>query len=453
MENKSSKLFYLFILLAANSILAEKVVTTKDDLPDAYFGLKVGAVVSPSFGYRLRNSSSGTSNTKKDDKTGFAMPWTLLMISKEWEEKKVTVEFWGEILRSSQVTSDTTADNSTKANAYILGIRRASIRKNVDVGIFNLSFIFGIHELPHVYTQWNGYWKWRYVDKAPMETLGFSPQPADLGGSFLMKVKDFNLHVGLVNGEGYRDMQNTNSSGYDAVSRISYEPEFFKKLKTGFHALGRAGNVTGVAGDECQEGKTSCVASDNNIKTRKERDLRAQHSESLGGEFTLLFDKYVNYGVGVLWKKQYRGKTFDRLNLYANPVYESDLKDRAFYSWIGFGLSDFQIVFRGETGRGANGVFTPTTRGDKSRFTKRTVFVEYVYSDTVRFAFGGSDLVNFDKEGVISRDYIGRDNITTFGDTSNKTAFDNQYYNGVNQGILSYSNRDRQVFIRSTIDF
>ena len=106
MKNKHFKLFYLLFIITANTIYPEKIVTTKDDLPDAYFGLKVGAVVSPSFGYRLRDSSSGTSNAKKDDRTGFAMPWTLFMVSKEWEDKKVTVEFWGEILRSSVVTSE-----------------------------------------------------------------------------------------------------------------------------------------------------------------------------------------------------------------------------------------------------------------------------------------------------------------------------------------------------------
>lgn len=437
----------IIFLFVVNSIYPEKIVTTKEDLPDAYFGLKVGAVISPAFGYRLRDSSSGVSNARKDDRTGFSMPWTLFMISKEWEEKKITVEFWGEILRSSNFTSDTTADNGNKSNPYILGIRRASVKKNIEYGIFNFSFIFGIHELPHVYTQWNGYWKWRYVDRAPMESLGFSPQAADLGTSFLMQVKSFNLHLGIVNGEGYRDLQNSNSSGYDAVSRFSFEPQI-KRVKLGFHALGRAGNVMGAAGDECKEGKTNCLPSDNNVLTRKERDLRAQYSESMGGEFTLLFDKYVNLGIGVLWKKQYRGKIFDRLNPNLLPVYESDLKDRAFYGWLGFGFSDFQLIFRGETGRGVNGVFTPNAQGDRSRFIRKSIFIEYSYSDSVRFALGGSELFQFDKDGGVRRDYVD-----IYGDASTKTAYDNQYYSGINQGIVSYSNRDRQLFIRSTMDF
>ncbi|MBP9884710.1 MAG: hypothetical protein KBF93_00340 [Leptospiraceae bacterium] len=447
MYTNKLNIFVLLFFIVANSIFAEKVVTTKDDLPDAYFGLKVGAVVSPSFGYRLRDSSSGISNAKKDDRTGFSMPWTLFMVSKEWEDKKITVEFWGEILRSSVITSDTTADNANKANAYLLGIRRASVKKNIEYGMFNFSFIFGIHELPHVYTQWNGYWKWRYVDRSPMESLGFSPQAADLGASFLMQVKSFNLHVGIVNGEGYRDLQNSTSSGYDAVSRFSFEPQL-NKLKMGFHLLGRAGNVMGVAGDECKEGKTSCLPSDNNVLTRRERELRAQYSESMGGEFTLLFDKYINLGVGVLWKKQYRGKIFDRLNPNLLPTYESDLKDRAFYGWLGFGYSDFQIVFRGETGRGVNGVFTPTVNADKSRFTRKSIFIEYMYSDTVRFSIGGIELIQFDREGLRRKDYVDMN-----GESSNKTSYDNQFYTGINQGIVSYSNRDRQLFIKSTIDF
>jgi hypothetical protein len=441
---KINPILSFLLLVTANSILAEKVVTTKDDLPDAYFGLKVGAVVSPSFGYRLRDSSSGTSNAKKDDRTGFSMPWTLFMVSKEWEEKKVTVEFWGEILRASQITSDTLADNGSKSNAYLLGIRRASVKKNIDIGVFNLSFIFGMHELPHVYTQWNGYWKWRYVDRVPLESLGFSSQPADLGGSFLLKVKDFSVHVGIVNGEGYRDTQNTRSSGYDAVSRVSYEPQF-TKIKMGFHFLGKAGNVTGVAGDECREGKTSCLPSDQNPQTRKVKDLRAQHSESIAAEYTLLFGKNINLGIGVLWKKQYRGITIDKLNLNTMPVYQSDLKDRAYYAWIGFGFSDFQFIFRGETGRGVNGVFTPVT--DRTKFIRRSIFAEYNYSDSVRFAIGGIELIQFDSDGQRQRTYID-----PLGDPSTKEIYNSQISNG-NPTIVSYSNRDRQLFIKSTMDF
>lgn len=442
MQNNKAKLFFLLIIIAVNSILAEKVVTTKDDLPDAYFGLKVGAVVSPSFGYRLRDSASGTSNAKKDDRTGFSMPWTLFMVSKEWEEKKVTVEFWGEILRSSQVTSDTTADNNSKSNAYLLGIRRASVKKNVDIGIFNLSFIFGIHELPHVYTQWNGYWKWRYVDKAPMETLGFSPQPADLGGSFLMKVKDFNLHVGLVNGEGYRDTQNSNSSGYDAVSRFSYEPQF-AKFKMGFHLLGRAGNVVGAAGDECQEGKTSCLPSDNRNTTRLVKDIRFQKSETIGAEYTLLFDKYINFGAGMIHRKIFQGITYDRLNLSILPFIQTDIGKTAFYAWLGAGFSDFNFVIRTERGSGANGsLATSSAPSATISFVKHSFLAEYIYSDSVRFAIGGSEM----KQGTkVYIDYLG--------DTRTQTSYVNQFITGVNRGIVEYSTSDRQLFIKSTMDF
>lgn len=442
MKTINRKLICLLFLVTANSILAEKVVTTKDDLPDAYFGLKVGAVVSPSFGYRIRDSSSGTSNARKDDRTGFSMPWTLFMISKEWEEKKVTVEFWGEILRSSQVTSDTQADTGNKSNAYLLGIRRASVKKNIDIGIFNLSFIFGIHELPHVYTQWNGYWKWRYVDRAPMETLGFSPQPADLGGSFLAKVKDFNLHVGLVNGEGYRDTQNTSSSGYDAVTRFSYEPQF-DKIKMGFHFLGRAGNVVGAAGDECLEGKTTCLPTDNRTSTRLVRDLRFQKSETIGAEYTLLFDKCINFGTGIIHRKIYQGITYDKLNLSNSPIYQTDIGKTAVYAWIGAGFSDFNFVFRTERGSGANGsLATSSSPNGTISFVKHSFLAEYIYSDSVRFAVGGSELNQGTKTYI---DYLG--------DTKTQSNYVNQFITGINQGIVEYSIRDKPLFIKSTMDF
>ncbi|HMV41724.1 MAG TPA: hypothetical protein PK079_09725 [Leptospiraceae bacterium] len=434
------KLLYLLVLLlATNNVFAEKVITAKEDLPDAYFGLKVGAVISPAFGYRLRDSSSGTSNAKKDDRTGFSMPWTLFMISKEWEEKKVTVEFWGELIRSSVVSSDTTADNGNKSNPYILGIRRASVKKNFELGIFNFSLIFGIHELPHVYTQWNGYWKWRYVDRAPMESLGFSPQPADLGASFLMQAKGFSAHIGIVNGEGYRDLQNSNSSGYDAVSRFSYEQEI-QKFKIGFHLLGRAGNVAGVAGDECREGKTNCLASDNKNSTMIVRDLRYQKSQTLGAEYTMLFDRYLNLGLGFVHRKIFQGLTYDALNLSTYPIYLSDIGKTAYYLWIGGGYGDFNLIARTERGSGSNGVLGNSAGG--FIFTKNSFFIEYLYSESVRFAFGGSILMQGSKVYIDS-----------VGNTRTQTDYLNQFYRGQNLGIVEYSNNDRQLFIRSTMDF
>ena len=57
----------------------------------------------------------------------------------------------------------------------------------------------------------------------------------------------------------------------------------------GFHFLGRAGNIAGVyGGDECQEGKTSCLQTDNRTATRLVRDIRYQKSKTIGAEYTLL---------------------------------------------------------------------------------------------------------------------------------------------------------------------
>jgi hypothetical protein len=119
-------LLFLAILFP---IFSEKIITQKNDLPDSYFGLKMGAVVSPAFGFRLRDQSSGKSNSRKDDRTGFSMPWTLFMLSKDWDEKNISVEFWGEVLRASNFSSDTSFDSGPKSNPYTLNIRRANIKK------------------------------------------------------------------------------------------------------------------------------------------------------------------------------------------------------------------------------------------------------------------------------------------------------------------------------------
>jgi hypothetical protein len=426
-------------------LFAEKVITAKNDLPDSYFGLKVGAVVSPAFGFKIRDKASGQSNVRKDDRTGFSMPWTLLMISKEWEEKKISVEFWGEILRSSSITSDTIVDNpnSPKTNPYILGIRRANVKKQFDLRQTTLSFIFGIQELPHTYTQWKGYWNWRYIDRAPLESLGFSPAPADIGASFLLKYKNINYHIGLVNGEGFREIQNSNSSGLDAVGRFSFEPEFQSgKIKLALSAFGRAGNIIGVSGNECKEGVTNCLPNDNNPRTRLERDIRFQKSESLGSEINFLFNNFLNLGGGIMDKKFYTGFTYDKLNP-GNFNHQTDTNKRAAYFWFGINYKDFSFVMRTERGKGFNGVVTRTN----DTFIKNTVFFEYNFSDFARFAFGGSILTNY---GSLGQEKVYIDN---FGDTRTFNQYFTQYTSQVNQGIVQYSVQDKQIFIRSTFDF
>lgn len=51
------------------------------------------------------------------------------MISKTFEEIGIQTEFWGELIRNNQLTSDTRADTGTKQNPYVLNVRRANIKK------------------------------------------------------------------------------------------------------------------------------------------------------------------------------------------------------------------------------------------------------------------------------------------------------------------------------------
>lgn len=436
---------------------AEKVITAKQDEPDAYFGLKVGAVLSPSYGYRVRNSDTGLSNAKKDDRTGFSSPWTLLMISKDWEDRGITAEFWGEIARSSTFSSDTKADSGTKSNPYAFLVRRANVQKKISVQDLEIRFILGIQELPSTYTQWKGYWNWRYVDRGPLESLELSPAPADLGATILTKWKFLSAHMGAVNGEGYREMQNTSSSGYDLVGRISAEQEF-EKLKLGLHFFGKAGNIAGVSGDECHEGKTSCLASDGNSATRFVKDLRSQKSSSYAAEFNLLYAKFLNIGAGALFKRQFRGKTYDQFHLENYPVYQNDLSGRAGYFWTGFSWDEWSMVFRQEKGAGSGGILSPVYEernylltgqtSSKSSFRRSLLFFEYIYSDTFRISFGGSETRNFDTNGEREKVYMD-----AVGDQKTKAEYSSQFSSSKPAGISAFDTKERSVFLRTTLEF
>ncbi|MDX1960995.1 MAG: hypothetical protein SFU98_20665 [Leptospiraceae bacterium] len=441
-------------------IYSEKIITAKPELPDSYFGLKVGAVLSPSFGFRYRDQSSGISNARKDDRTGFSMPWTLLMISKEWEEKKVTVEFWAELTRASNFSSDTTFDNSNsnKTNPYTFLIRRANVQKKWGDEKMNFKIVFGIQDLPHLHTQWNGNWKWRYVSRAPLEFLGFAPQPADLGLSGQFQYQFLQVQVGVMNGEGYRDTQNTRSSAFDVFGRISLEKEFGKS-KPGIHFIGRAGNAFGEAGNECREAVGSCVPSDNNMNTILKKDLRSLQSRTGAIELTFQYAENINIGLGALARRQYSGVTKDILNPYAYPVYDRDSIGRAVYGWFGIGAAGFWLVYRGEQGTGSSGVLGTThkyidplqstllrTYSSKTYFKRNEIFAEYNFTDFFRMSIGFASILNFDFDGRPEKVYIDQ-----IGNQRSSSEYLGQI--STPSGIVEYKTIDKIYYIKSTIDF
>lgn len=96
------RIFQIYIILLLSLFLArtaysEQIVSSKKDEPDAYYGLDVKAVISPSYGARIRDGASGISNSAPNDKTGFSTPWTILMISKTFEETGIQAELWGNL--------------------------------------------------------------------------------------------------------------------------------------------------------------------------------------------------------------------------------------------------------------------------------------------------------------------------------------------------------------------
>ncbi len=463
------KILCLFLLSASTALIAEEVVTTKKDEPDGYFGLKIGAIVTPTFGYRVRDKASGVSDTSQSDKTGFSMPWTLFSISKEWENTGIKVEFWGEVLKSNSLSSDTNADGGNKSNPHIFAIRRANIQKLWEFGSFTHRLTFGMQELPHMHSVWGGYYDWRYMDRSPLESLGFANDPVDLGLSYLLKWKSLSAHLAVVNGEGYRSLQNANGTGYDTVGRLSWEQPWTDSFKTGLHFLARSGNAFGYAGNECIEGKTRCLPSDNNPNTLLRGDVRLSQNQTYAIESNVIWREYVNFGVGGMFRKKFGGTINDGINPYLYPRHVDETIGRGAYAWLGLGTKLIRWVFRGEIGNGGpnpgvlttesnlqepwvrlsslNTLKTPTY-SDKSYYISKQVYWEYFLSEATRFGIGYSEVRSYDSRGVPNKTYI--DN---FSNEKTAAEYQSQFSTPSAPLISEYGRLDRNIFVKANIIF
>ncbi|WP_196218973.1 hypothetical protein [Leptospira borgpetersenii] len=478
---------YVILLLTFLSVWtthAEQVVTTKKDEPDSYYGLDVKAVISPSYGARIRDGASGISNSNPNDRTGFSTPWTLLMISKTFEEVRIQTELWGELIRNNQLTSDTRVDTGTKQNPYVLNVRRANIKKIWNTSSWgNYTLGFGIQELPHTYTQWSNYWRWRYIDRGPLESLGFASQPADIGLNAVGNWSIISSQFMVSNGEGYRETQNTNSAGMDVSSRFSVEPQLGESGKAGFHLFYRRENAFGSGGNECFEGKTTCLPNDLNPITALSKQIKSLQSDTTGLETNLIWNGPIkwNLGLGGFFKKQNSGEIRDRLQPFAAPVaFGKDGFGKALYAWLSIGAGNFHLLGRIERGTGNNGVvgvtdtiqreffpglstsnvnlpaqvrnILPETRtngySSKSSFRKISVFFEWVVNPRFRMAIGYIENKNYDTNGVGQKVYIDQ-----LGNERTEKEYLGQWNGSSNLGIVSYSSLDRQVLLRTTIEF
>ncbi|URD69064.1 hypothetical protein [Leptospira borgpetersenii] len=478
---------YVILLLTFLSVWtthAEQVVTTKKDEPDSYYGLDVKAVISPSYGARIRDGASGISNSNPNDRTGFSTPWTLLMISKTFEEVRIQTELWGELIRNNQLTSDTRVDTGTKQNPYVLNVRRANIKKIWNTSSWgNYTLGFGIQELPHTYTQWSNYWRWRYIDRGPLESLGFASQPADIGLNAVGNWSIISSQFMVSNGEGYRETQNTNSAGMDVSSRFSVEPQLGESGKAGFHLFYRRENAFGSGGSECFEGKTTCLPNDLNPITALSKQIKSLQSDTTGLETNLIWNGPIkwNLGLGGFFKKQNSGEIRDRLQPFAAPVaFGKDGFGKALYAWLSIGAGNFHLLGRIERGTGNNGVvgvtdtiqreffpglstsnvnlpaqvrnILPETRtngySSKSSFRRISVFFEWVVNPRFRMAIGYIENKNYDTNGVGQKVYIDQ-----LGNERTEKEYLGQWNGSSNLGIVSYSSLDRQVLLRTTIEF
>lgn len=466
-------------IMGSVHLSAEEIVTTKKDEPDGFYGLKIGGILSPSYNQRMRDGGSGLTNAYPNEEPGFSTPWTLLTINKEFKETGVSLELWGELLRSAQVSADTRMDGGVKSNPYILGIRRALIRKTWETGLGEYSLTFGMQELPHTYTQWKNYWRWRYVDKGPLESLGFAPAPADIGlGGTGKWDNNISAQVILSNGEGYRQTQNTDSTGFDLSSRLSYEPKIGDENRIGLHFFYRSANLTGASSADCKEG-TACLASDNNPSTSLRKDVRSLESDSYAVEANFDRKKILNFGLGYVFRKQKGGEVRDVSKPFGAVTPGLDSTGTAAYAWLSLGWGDFRIVGRLEGGSGRDGVLAanrtqinqvmpgspesdywniqtntvgPLVNSSgysvHSSFRRGSVFAEWNITDSLRVSIGYTESRNRDKDGDREQSYVDGS-----GNERTKAEYLQQFQGGANNGIVSYGRLTKELTLWTTIEF
>ncbi|TGM37332.1 hypothetical protein [Leptospira biflexa] len=456
-------LFFLFIY----PILGEEVITTKKEEPDGYYGLKLGAIITPTASLRIRDKASGTTDLSPSDKSGFSMPWTMFSISKEWEDLGLKAEFWGEILRNDALTNDTSVGSGTKENPYIFLVRRANLAKTFELGNTKHQIQFGMFELPHMFSVWSGNYDWRYIDKSPLESLGFARDPVDLGINYIGRWKSFSVQAAVVNGEGYRNVQNTTNTGYDVIGKIGWEPTWTENLKTGLHLLGRASNAFGYASDECREGKTKCLLDDGNPNTRRQGPVSLNQEQVLAIESHLLWKDTVNFGLGGMFKKQLGGKIVDRLSPYQPGVMVPESTGRGAYLWLGIGNGTLRLVARGEvaTGGPSPGLratetverepwvrFQPGTTeprySDQSYYVSRQIFGEWFLSTSTRLALGYTEVRSYDTKGEPNKWYVD-----STGESSNRVEYREQFSKPVAFPISEFGRLDRSIVLKATATF
>lgn len=461
------KLYFCFLFFFASSLLSEEVVTTKKDEPDGYYGLKLGAIVTPTFSYRIRDKASGTTDLSPSDRSGFSLPWTLFFVSKQWEETGVKVEFWGEILRGDAISQNTATDGGNKSNPYIFAIRRANVSKTWSFSSTKHTLQFGMFELPHMFSVWSGYYDWRYIDRSPLESLGFAKDPVDLGLNYIGSWRSLSLQLATVNGEGYRSVQNVSGTGFDGIVKLSWEEKWTDSFKTGLHLLGRRANAFGNAGDECREGRTNCLLSDNNPNTRKRGSLSLSMENVWAIEANVIYREYINFGIGGLAKKKLGGEIRDLNQPFAFAEKIPERIGRGGYLWLGLGNKTLRVVFRGEIGTGGPtpGVReTETTEqepwvrfkdprvadiySDKSYYVQRQIFGEWFAMGETRLAIGYGETRSFDRRGEPNKWYVD-----SFGEVRNRVQYEAEIQSPTQNPISVYGRLDRSLIFKATTVF
>ncbi len=464
-------LFFLCISAAG----AEDIVTTTEDAED-YNGFRVQTLINPAYENRDRDVHSGVGLRLPDDSYGFTLRRSHLRVSKEWKDSNIEAAFQADVIRNHELSRDTALNSGAKADPYLVYVSNAYIQKGFQSGNLFNGIRLGIQEVP-MYYFFKKSDQVHYLFGAP-EELQLTPNRSDIGLSWFMRYNWFAVHLMGANGEGALQAQGKESSGFDALGRVSFEPPSGEILGFEAHLYYRRANIAGFSGNECREGRTPCLASDGNAATNLEKDLRSLRNEYYGGEFGLRISDYLKITGGVFWMRDLGGRTLDLAPGRA-VRYEADKIGIAEY--LGFTVGPARIKFftRFTFGTGSNGRLTatrsreqliepyvsPPSPGiqspllifntpdrfayeDKSVFRKIAAGADFTLLENCKITVGAEFFSYTDSSGGPGKSYVD-----VLGNERTKSEYTDQYRLLNPQGIAEYSRKTTHYFVRAGVWF
>lgn len=471
------RIFFIILIAFTLPLRAEDLITSQQGLSDGFYGFRMQVFINPAYENRDRDTHSGLGLKSPDDSYGFVLRRSTVRISKIWEDSGIEAVLQGDVIRNHNLSRDTALDNGTKNDPYLFFVSNAYAQKSFVTGEVSHYFRLGIQDVPSFYLNSFRDKTYHFMTAMP-ETLRFTPDVHDAGFSYILKYQFFTMQWMIANGEGALQAQGKDSSGLDLLGRISFEPANGGLIHVAGHLFYRRANIGGFSGNECREGQTPCLASDQNAATNLEKDLRSIRDQYFGAEGVVSITEYFRMNFGGFLLKDYGGVTQDLIP-GRSVSYSPDLTGYAKFAGFSAGRTWLKFSLRYDTGTGTTGFLTATQSRrlglspyldqpaagatspalqllspgsynfeDKSRYQRFVVALDFEIFSGARVAFGAETFIFSDRNGSPGKSYVD-----VLGMERTQNEFLNQFRYQGSQGISEFSRDSVHWFLRGGIWF